>query len=471
MIVVILVAVCFALVWDTSAILLRHPFLTANLVAWTALTILLGPHDSSAIALWLALSAVAWRIAHRASWQRLAGWHLRTGWRRWWIYERHWKEATKESGLARVRQKRRDQFPTIEKMWATPFGDTLIVKMLRGGQNADDWEDAAADLTSAFEQRACRVFREDNSRRIRLEFLSEDVLQYDIPAFPIPATDEEVDLESVAVGNTEHGTVWRLRILGSHLLIAGLTGAGKGSVFWSIIRGLAPAIRSRRVELWGLDPKGGMELGFGRELFAHYCAGSAQQMADMLASAVTQMETRTKQLAQVTRKHVPTVEMPLVVIVIDEFAALLGAQGNGTLAKQIKASIERLVNEGRAPGFVVIGALQSPRKEIISMRDEFPDRVAMRMLSKDYSDMVLAPGAAKAGHRCDLIPRSQAGAGYAWLEDLGSIVKVRAAYVSDEEIRAMAIAYQPGGPPDEPEPDAHIDEALEAVEQSWPDAS
>ena len=43
----------------------------------------------------------------------------------------------------------------------------------------------------------------------------------------------------------------------------GETGAGKGSVLWSMIDQLAPAVRGGMVELWALDPKGGMELAFG----------------------------------------------------------------------------------------------------------------------------------------------------------------------------------------------------------------
>ncbi len=65
------------------------------------------------------------------------------------------------------------------------------------------------------------------------------------------------------VGVVEDGAPWALPVLGTHLLVAGATGAGKGSVVWSLIRGLAPAIRDGSVQLWVVDPKGGMELGAG----------------------------------------------------------------------------------------------------------------------------------------------------------------------------------------------------------------
>ncbi|EUA56387.1 ftsK/SpoIIIE family protein [Mycobacterium xenopi 4042] len=51
--------------------------------------------------------------------------------------------------------------------------------------------------------------------------------------------------------------------VGQHILIAGATGAGKGSVLWSLIAGLAPHVKTGRVRLCVIDPKGGMELGAG----------------------------------------------------------------------------------------------------------------------------------------------------------------------------------------------------------------
>ncbi|MFU8855350.1 hypothetical protein ACNAW0_30970, partial [Micromonospora sp. SL1-18] len=41
----------------------------------------------------------------------------------------------------------------------------------------------------------------------------------------------------------------------------GATGSGKGSVIWSVVRSLAAGVASGLVQIWGLDPKGGMELG------------------------------------------------------------------------------------------------------------------------------------------------------------------------------------------------------------------
>jgi S-DNA-T family DNA segregation ATPase FtsK/SpoIIIE len=54
---------------------------------------------------------------------------------------------------------------------------------------------------------------------------------------------EDVDLEAVAIGRREDGEPWRVKVLGTHILVAGMTGAGKGSVLWSLLRALGPEIR------------------------------------------------------------------------------------------------------------------------------------------------------------------------------------------------------------------------------------
>ena len=82
-----------------------------------------------------------------------------------------------------------------------------------------------------------------------------------VDPLPIP---ERVDLDAVPVGVTEDGETWCLAVSGgAHTLVAGCTGSGKGSVMSSLLRGLAPGIRDGLVEVWAVDPKGGMELAPG----------------------------------------------------------------------------------------------------------------------------------------------------------------------------------------------------------------
>ena len=69
------------------------------------------------------------------------------------------------------------------------------------------------------------------------------------------------------MGRRSDGAEWRLPI-GPHTLVAGSSGSGKGSVFWSFAFGLAPEVRAGRVQLHGVDLKGGMEILMGAGLFS-----------------------------------------------------------------------------------------------------------------------------------------------------------------------------------------------------------
>ena len=62
--------------------------------------------------------------------------------------------------------------------------------------------------------------------------------------------------------------MFRLRLHDRHVLVVGASGAGKASVFWSILAALAPLVRTGTVVLHGIDPKR-MELVFAPELFTH----------------------------------------------------------------------------------------------------------------------------------------------------------------------------------------------------------
>ena len=76
-------------------------------------------------------------------------------------------------------------------------------------------------------------------------------------------------LAAVPIGVREDGEPWPLRLLGTHVFVAGVQGAGKGSVIWSVLAALA-ARSHGPVQVWAVDPKGGMELAFGRPLFTRF---------------------------------------------------------------------------------------------------------------------------------------------------------------------------------------------------------
>jgi S-DNA-T family DNA segregation ATPase FtsK/SpoIIIE len=226
------------------------------------------------------------------------------------------------------------------------------------------------------------------------------------------------------------------------VLIAGATGSGKGSVLWSLVRAAGPLVRDGLVQLWVVDPKGGMELAPGAELFHRFACDDATGMADLLDQAVEEMRNRAARLRGVTRLHRPSVEEPLIVVVVDELAALT-AYAERNNQRRMAASLALLLTQGRAVGVVVVAALQDPRKEILPFRDLFPTRIALALVDAGQTDMVLGPGARDSGADCSRIPLTRPGTAWVWCDGEPEPTRVRAGWVTDADIAAMARDYRP----------------------------
>jgi S-DNA-T family DNA segregation ATPase FtsK/SpoIIIE len=259
-----------------------------------------------------------------------------------------------------------------------------------------------------------------------------------IPALPIPKVS---DLRALPVGRCEDGGPFTIRLHGTHLLIAGSTGAGKGSYLWGLVRALLPAMLAGLVRVHACDPKL-MELAFGRDLFERFgkYAADPDAIADLLEADVADMQARAARFAGRQRDHTPTREFPFVVVLVDEIAFLTAYQADRKLRERILAALATLTTQGRAVGYCVIAALQDPRKEVLNIRNLFPDKIALRLDEPAQVDLVLGDGAHDRGARCEDIsadPATGAGVGFMRLEASPDPVRVRAAFVTDTDIQAM----------------------------------
>jgi S-DNA-T family DNA segregation ATPase FtsK/SpoIIIE len=306
------------------------------------------------------------------------------------------------------------------------------------GQQPSDWERRSDALAHAFGARSCQVTAlAGRPGYLELTVGRHDPLAQVVPALPVPEADA-VDLDAVPVGVTEAGDPWHLAVAGgSHTLVAGCTGSGKGSVVWSLLRGLAPAVRAGWVQVWGCDPKGGMELAPGAAMFARF-AWRPEAMVELLEDAARLMLARGDRLRGVARLHTPTVDEPAVVVVVDELAKLTAYETDAALRRRAVQALSVLLTQGRAPAVTVVAALQDPRKDVVSFRDLFPVRVALRMTEADQTRQVLGAGAHDRGAVCERIPRALPGVGYVLLDGHQHPTRVRAAWVDDDDIAGMA---------------------------------
>jgi S-DNA-T family DNA segregation ATPase FtsK/SpoIIIE len=166
----------------------------------------------------------------------------------------------------------------------TPAGIVRLRFAIPTGLTLEDYARRADALAVAFGVKEARV-TPAGTASVWVELHRTDVLAQTIPPLPV-LPQAEVNLAAVPVGRHEDGTLWRFTLHGTHVLIAGATGAGKGSVLWSLLRGLSPAITAGWVQVWAIDPKGGMELRPGRRLFSRFEDGTPESMCDLLEDLV-----------------------------------------------------------------------------------------------------------------------------------------------------------------------------------------
>jgi S-DNA-T family DNA segregation ATPase FtsK/SpoIIIE len=423
------------LVW----FLVRHPLLDM-----AAGTLLLAWHLAGWPGVIAALTSAAGALAVlRIVWpDRFARWVVvpaRNRWRRWWWYRRRWQAVMTITKLAPLYQGR-PTLPVLGKVQAGTAVDLVAVRLV-SGQSPEAFADRTGELAHGFRVRSCRV-RTGKPGTLVLELVRRDALAAVIPALPIPAVP---DLKALPVGRQEDGGPFTIRLHGTHLLVAGSTGAGKGSYLWGLVRAMLPAMAAGLVRVHACDPKL-MELAFGKplfEAFGSYAADPAD-IAALLEVDVADMQERAARFAGVHRDHQPTAEFPFVVVLVDEVAFLTAYQADRKLRDRTLAALATLTTQGRAAGYAVVAALQDPRKEVLNIRNLFPDKIALRLDEPAQVDLVLGDGAHDRGARCEDIspvPATGAGVGFVRLEADPDPVRVRAAFVSDADIRTMTTTY------------------------------
>lgn len=398
-----------------------------------------GPVAAGRVGAAFALVLVGWRLAGPDSFGRLVTLRIWKRWRRWSAYRRPWPHVCALHGLTVVLDER-VLIPRLHRVRIGTTTDRVTVHMLYG-QTTRDWQASSDGLAHAFGAIGVRV------QALKPGWVTIDVHHTDTLATPIPlpaVRHGPVDLERLRIGVTEAGAAWEVRVLGRHLLVAGATGSGKGSVVWATLAAMAPAIRDGIVQLWVIDPKGGMEFGPGQQLFTRFAYDTADGATALLRDAATTLTARAAQLRGVTRLHTPTAAEPLIVVVIDEIATLTAYAGDRKARGEIDQLLGLILSQGRAVGVSVIAAVQDPSKDVLALRQLFPTRVALRLSEPSQVTMMLGDSARDRGGLCDQIPDSLPGVAYVAHDGRTDLVRVRAFHVTDEDIEVLARDWGPG---------------------------
>jgi S-DNA-T family DNA segregation ATPase FtsK/SpoIIIE len=440
----------------------RHPAITSTVVGAVWLYVEYGWAGPVVPLAVVAVGGAVWWWRHASSWWRWMGGPLLATWRRYVVYRPAWREATTLCGLSR-KYDRKTVLPRLLRVRCDEALDRLTIRMVRG-QTPAQWQELTEQLAYAFGRRHARVYAEhpddpptrtgrlawalrlvdrvvyrDRPTVVYVVLVRTDALRAVVRPFPVPTAP---DFDALPIARREDLRDWALALLDTHVLIGGATGAGKGSVIWSIIRAVAGGVRAGLVRLWVIDPKGGMELSLGKPMFARFASKSFEAMADLLDEAVAVMRARQDRWAGHERLVRPTTTDPLIVIVVDELASLTAYLPDPELRKRIASSLTLLLSQGRSVGVSVVAALQDPRAEVVPFRNLFPTRIALALTEKPQVNMVLGDGARDRGALADQMPRWAQGVGYVLLDNAtAEPIRVRFSYLTDHDIRATAAEY------------------------------
>ncbi|APU18385.1 FtsK/SpoIIIE domain-containing protein [Actinoalloteichus sp. GBA129-24] len=434
-----LVAVGLA-VWLVVVVLrkaVRYPVAFAVVLVLLVVWRLSGWPAALVLGAVLALVLVGWWWRFRRSFVRLVLAEVRSEWRRLTVYAPVWHRTMRFCHLERT-VNRKTHVPVFVRVRADGWRDRVTVRLLHG-QAPGEFEVRAEALAHSFGARSCRI-RVIGPRRIVLDLLHGDPLTRPVSPPPLPdAADDAAgctakDLERVPVGVTEAGKTWLLKLLGSHVLAVGATGAGKASVVWSLLWSLAPLLRSGVVRVYGIDPKGGMELGKAPDLFHRLVFNNGLEAAELLEDVANEVKQRAESFRGRRRGWSVDCGQPFLLLVVDELADVVAYQTDRKLKERANSALQTITSQGRAPGVCVIGELQDPRKEVLSFRHLFPTRIALRVDEPGQVDMVLGDGVRERGAAAHEISETTPGVAWVKYTDRREPLRVRAFHVTDTDL-------------------------------------
>jgi len=192
-----------------------------------------------------------------------------------------------------------------------------------------------------------------------------------------------------------------------HLLIAGATGSGKSVCINTIIASILHKATPEQVRMIMIDPKV-VELSVYNPI-PHLLApviSDPKRASYGLKWAVGEMESRYRRLAtlgvrdimQYNAKVTAAEEgdgaekgdapspLPLIVVIIDEFADLMAIASN-----EVEEYIARLAQMARAVGIHLVLATQRPSSDVITglIKANFPSRIAFKVMQASNSRIIL----------------------------------------------------------------------------------
>lgn len=230
-----------------------------------------------------------------------------------------------------------------------------------------------------------------------------------------------------------------------HMLIAGSTGSGKSVAINNIILSLIYQNSPSDLKFILIDPKR-VELSSFNDT-PHLLTpviNDTDKIINALHWVVKEMHNRYQLLQASGKRNIESYNkavvvnrLPYIIIIVDEFAALMSLA-----AKEIEAAVVSLAQLGRAAGIHLILATQRPSVDVITglIKANITSRIAFAVASSmDSRTIIDTSGAEKLLGKGDMLFMTP---------DSSKLTRIQGAYVSDEEINALADCLREQAEPD-----------------------
>lgn len=215
-----------------------------------------------------------------------------------------------------------------------------------------------------------------------------------------------------------------------HLLVAGMTRAGKSIGINSILGGLLLTKTPDELRLLLVDPKMvEMEAYNGIPHLLTPVVNDMELVVNALQWAITEMMKRYRMLKQILGKNIVQYNqkmgysaMPYLIIVIDEMADLMLVAG-----PEVEAKIQRIAQMGRAVGIHLILATQKPVVTVITglIKSNISGRIAYAVPSAMDSRVILdQTGAENLLGNGDMLYKDQT---------MSKPIRIQGCYISTED--------------------------------------
>ncbi|MGH3783314.1 MAG: hypothetical protein ACRDRO_22525 [Pseudonocardiaceae bacterium] len=362
----------------------------------------------------------------------------------WWAHRRRRAKVRVERTL--------DAWPDIAEAVGLPGSRVMsaVVDLwgwrarigLRRGQTVSDLVNRVPALESGLGTRPGAVRVEPDPQRADHALIR--VLHADPHARAIPYPTDQHNPSTASItrpaplGLFEDARPVTLTMAHRHGLLGGVAGSGKSGVLNVI---LAYLVACCDVVLWGIDLKGGMELGPWASCL-NRLATTAAEAADLLADAVAILDARARRLtAEGSRLWTPTPTTPALVIVIDEYAELAE---QSPLAVTHADSVAR---RGRAVTVTLLAATQRPTQKAMgsgAVRSQMDIRICLRVRERRDVDLILGQGMLAAGWHAHTLDAP--GKFLISTPEHHTPRRARAYLLTDDGVSAIAARHQPNRP-------------------------